>query len=263
MHELVALAQRRGLKLLEDVAQAVGGSFHGQRLGSIGDVGAFSFQFNKIITCGEGGIAITKDSELHRRIIMYHDGGAAQRYKISKEDMLNGLNYRMSELHGALMLIQLARLQGLLKDMRERKAVVKDALADVARRKEVSFRTINDPNGDAAISLIFLVPTAERAGPIAAALNAEGARASVIYEPSRVDYHVYADWAPILERRLWSEHGGPWRWHDGEVGYSKDMCPQSLALLGRTIHLDISPDMSRDDVGSLSEAVIKVLEVLL
>ena len=61
MHELVALAQRRGLKLLEDAAQAVGGSFDGQCLGSIGDVGAFSFQFNKIITSGEGGVTITKD----------------------------------------------------------------------------------------------------------------------------------------------------------------------------------------------------------
>ena len=87
MDELVALARRRGLKLLEDVAQAVGGSFNGQCLGSIGDVGAFSFQFNKIITCGEGGIAITKDAEIYRRIIMYHDGGAAQDTRFRKNKL--------------------------------------------------------------------------------------------------------------------------------------------------------------------------------
>jgi 8-amino-3,8-dideoxy-alpha-D-manno-octulosonate transaminase len=263
MDELVALAQRHGLKLLEDVAQAVGGSFNGQCLGSIGDVGAFSFQFNKIITCGEGGIAIMKDAEIYRRIIMYHDGGAALRYQISEEKTLNGLNYRMSELHGAIMLIQLQRLRGLLKDMRERKAVLKDALADVVRRKDVTFRTINDPGGDTAICLIFFAPTAERATRIATALTAEGTSASVIYEPGRIDYHVYADWTPVMEQRVWSERGGPWRWHDGEVGYSKDMCPQSLELLGRAVHLHVSPDMSRDDVEALSEAVIKVLEALL
>ena len=124
-----ALAQRRGLKVLEDVAQAVGGSFDGQCLGSIGDVGAFSFQFNKIITCGEGGIAITQMTQKYtERIIMYHDGGAAQRKMIPAEKMLNGLNYRMSELHGAIMLVQLRRLQGLLKDLRERKATLKDAI---------------------------------------------------------------------------------------------------------------------------------------
>src|SRR5262249_18261390 len=160
--------QRRGLKVLEDVAQAVGGSFDGQCLGSIGDAGAFSFQFNKIITCGEGGIAITKDVEIYRRIIMYHDGGAAQRNIVPADKMLNGLNYLMSELHGAIMLDHLRRLQGLLKDMRERKATLKDAIKDVATRKGISFRTINDLEGDTATSLVFFAPTAERAVRIAA-----------------------------------------------------------------------------------------------
>jgi 8-amino-3,8-dideoxy-alpha-D-manno-octulosonate transaminase len=263
MHELVALAQRRGLKVLEDVAQAVGGSFDGQCLGSIGDAGAFSFQFNKIITCGEGGIAITKDAEIYRRIIMYHDGGAAQRNMIPAEKMLNGLNYRMSELHGAIMLVQLRRLQGLLKDMRERKATLKDAIKDVATRKGISFRTINDPEGDTATSLVFFAPTAERAVRIAAALKAEGAGALLVYQPGRVDYHVYTHWTPIMEQRVWSDYGGPWRWHDGEVGYSRDMCPRSLELLGCAIHLDISPDMSRDNVEELADAVVKVFEALL
>jgi len=263
MHELVALAQRRGLKLLEDVAQAVGGSFDGQCLGSIGDVGAFSFQFNKIITCGEGGIAITKDAEIYRRIIMYHDGAAAQRNMIPEEKMLNGLNYRMSEVHGAIALVQLRRLRGLLKDMRERKGMLKDTIKDVAGRKGVSFRTINDPQGDTAISLVFFAPTAERAIRIAAALKAEEAGALLIYEPDRVDYHVYAHWTPVMEQRIWSDYGGPWRWHDGKFGYSRDMCPRSLELLSRAVHLDVSPDMSRDNIEELSNAVVKVLEALL
>ena len=263
MNELLALAQRRGLKVLEDVAQAVGGSFDGQCLGSIGDVGAFSFQFNKIITCGEGGVAITKDLEIYRRILMYHDGGAAQRNMIPEEKMLNGLNYRMSELHGAIMLVQLRRLPGLLKDMRERKVMLKDAIKDAATRKGVSFRTINDSQGDTATSLIFFAPTAERAVRITAALKAEGTGAMLIYEPGRVDYHVYAHWTPIMEQRVWSDNGGPWRWHGGGVGYSRDMCPRSLELLGCAIHLDISPDMSRDNVEELADAVVKVFEALL
>ena len=65
MHKIGQLAQSRGLKVLEDVAQATGGSFLGQRLGTIGDVGAFSFQFNKIITCGEGGTAVSKNAEMY------------------------------------------------------------------------------------------------------------------------------------------------------------------------------------------------------
>jgi 8-amino-3,8-dideoxy-alpha-D-manno-octulosonate transaminase len=263
MHEVTELAQRCGLKVLEDVAQSVGGSFCGQRLGTIGDVGAFSFQFNKIITCGEGGIAIAKDDEIYERIIMYHDVAAAQGRKIPEGKILNGLNYRMSELHGAIMLVQLRRLQGLLTDMRLRKAILKNAIKDVVNRKGICFRTINDPEGDTAISLIFFLPTAERAICIAQALSAEGARASVIYQPSCVDYHIYAHWTPIIEQRVWSEQGGPWRWHDGRVGYSRDMCPRSLELLSRAVHLHVSPDMSRDNVEELSDAVVKVLEILL
>jgi dTDP-4-amino-4,6-dideoxygalactose transaminase len=109
MHRIMRLARSRGLKVLEDVAQATGGSFRGQRLGSIGDAGAFSFQFNKIITCGEGGIASTRDAEIHERILMYHDVIGGLRNGIPKGRILNGLNFRMSELHGAIMLVQLRR----------------------------------------------------------------------------------------------------------------------------------------------------------
>jgi 8-amino-3,8-dideoxy-alpha-D-manno-octulosonate transaminase len=239
------------------------GSYSGQRLGTIGDVGAFSFQFNKIITCGEGGIAVTKNTEMYQRIVMYHDVVGGLRIRIPKEKMLNGLNFRMSELHGAMMLVQLRRLHGLLTDMRRCKAALKCAIRDVATRRGVSFRAINDADGDTATSLVFFAPTAERAFRIAAALNAEGVNAMVIYQPGRVDYHVYPHWTPVMEKRTWSENGGPWRWHDGDVRYSWDMCPRSLDLVGRAVHLDISPDMSDVNVEELAGAAVKVIDALL
>ena len=67
MNELMAIAREHNLPVLEDVAQADGGSYQGKRLGSIGDVGAFSLQFNKIITCGEGGMVTTNDDGILRR----------------------------------------------------------------------------------------------------------------------------------------------------------------------------------------------------
>ena len=67
---------------------------------------------------------------------------------------------------------------------------------------------------------------------MAEAITAEGVDAFVLYQPDEPDYHVYAHWTPILGKRTWSEHGGPWRWHDGEVTYTPDMCPRSLDLLG-------------------------------
>ena len=263
MHRIAGLAQSRGVKVLEDVAQAAGGSFCGKLLGSIGDVGAFSFQFNKIITCGEGGIAITNDAELYQRIVMYHDVVGGLRNGIAKEKILNGQNFRMAELQGAIMLVQLCRLDGLLTDLRRRKATLKYAIQEMAGRKGVSFRTLNDEFGDTATSLVFFAPTALHAFRIALALNAEGVNAFVMYQPAHVDYHVYAHWIPVMEKHTWSENGGPWRWHGGDVKYSRDMCPRSLDLLSRAVHLDISPDMTVLNVEELAGAILKVFDAML
>jgi dTDP-4-amino-4,6-dideoxygalactose transaminase len=263
MNELMAIAREHDLPVLEDVAQADGGSYHGQRLGSIGDVGAFSLQFNKIITCGEGGMVTTDDDGILRRVLMYNDVVGGQRNNVPDTEILPGINFRMSELQGAVALVQLGRLDDLLQDMRRRHAEIKDGIAGVARQQGVEFRRSNDPDGDTGIALIFFVPTPERATFIADALEAEGVDAFVLYRPNDVDYHVYAHWSPILGQRTWSTNGGPWRWREGKVDYSPDMCPRTLDLLGRAVHLDVSPDLSDQNVAEIVEAVNKVLTAAL
>jgi 8-amino-3,8-dideoxy-alpha-D-manno-octulosonate transaminase len=259
MNELMAIAGEHNLPVLEDVAQADGGSYHGQRLGSIGNVGAFSLQFNKIITCGEGGMVTTNDDSILRRVLMYNDVVGGQRNKIPDDEILPGINFRMSELQGAVALVQLGRLDDLLGDMRRRRAEITDGIVGVARQKGVEFRRSNDPDGDTGIVLMFFVPTPERATFIADALEAEGVDTFVVYRPDVVDYHVYAHWSPILGQRTWSTNGGPWRWHEGKVEYSPDMCPRTLDLLRRAVHLDVSPDLSDQNVAEIVEAVNKVL----
>jgi len=259
MNELMAIAGEHNLPVLEDVAQADGGSYHGQRLGSIGNVGAFSLQFNKIITCGEGGMVTTNDDSILRRVLMYNDVVGGQRNKIPDDEILPGINFRMSELQGAVALVQLGRLDDLLGDMRRRRAEITDGIVGVARQKGVEFRRSNDPDGDTGIVLMFFVPTPERATFIADALEAEGVDTFVVYRPDVVDYHVYAHWSPILGQRTWSTNGGPWRWHEGKVEYSPDMCPRTLDLLGRAVHLDVSPDLTDQNVAEIVEAVNKVL----
>lgn len=73
MDALMGVARKHNLKVLEDSAQANGASFKGRRVGSIGDAGAFSLQFNKIITSGEGGMVITSDRMVFERAVMFHD----------------------------------------------------------------------------------------------------------------------------------------------------------------------------------------------
>ena len=163
MDALMAVARKYGLKVIEDSAQADGASYHGKRLGSIGDVGAFSLQFNKIITSGEGGIVITNTREVFNRAVMFHDVIGGSRNNIPEDEILPGVNFRMTELQAAVALVQLGRLDGLLDQMRQRKAMLKNAMYSVAQRKGITFRTENDPDGDAAICLVFFLPEAARA----------------------------------------------------------------------------------------------------
>jgi dTDP-4-amino-4,6-dideoxygalactose transaminase len=262
MDEIIAIAAEHSLTVLEDVAQADGGSYHGQRLGSIGNVGAFSLQFNKIITCGEGGMVTTNDEEIHNRVLMYNDVVGGQRNKIPDDQILPGINFRLSELQGAVALVQLGRLDDLLHDMRQAKAEITEGIMSLAQQKGVAFRRINDPDGDAAIAIMLILPTAERAAFVANAIEAEGVDTLLLYDPNRVDYHVYAHWSPILNKRTWSERGGPWRWHEGPVEYAPDMCPRTLDLLGRTVQLEVSPELTEQNVVEYIEAVNKVLLAL-
>ena len=258
MAELKSIARKHGVALLEDAAQACGGSYRGQRLGSIGNVGAFSLQFTKIITSGEGGMVTTSDRKLYERALMYHDVAVSSGGDIPNDEAIIGTGCRMAELQGAVALVQLGRLDEILTALRARKSAVKAGMAGIARSKGVEFRTINDPEGDTAISLAFSMPTAERAQYVARALDAEGLRASMLFDPERTDYHVYYHWTPILNKRMWSARG-PWDLHEGEVRYERDMCPRTLELLGRSLQVHISPDLTDENVAEMTEALNKVL----
>ena len=262
MDELVALANRRQLKVIEDVAQANGGSYKGRALGTFGDVGCFSLQFNKIITSGEGGMVITDDESIWKRVNMYHDVIGALNLGFDTSELLCGVNYRMPELLAAVALVQLRRLDGLIDDMRYRKRMLKAGMADVAQRKGISFRELTDPEGDAAISTIFFMDSPTRAAAVAEALRAENIGAGTMYTPDSLDYHVYAHWVPILEKRTWTAAGGPWRWAQREIDYHPEMCPRSLDLLGRAVHLNVSPLLTNEDVEETVEGLNRVLEEL-
>jgi dTDP-4-amino-4,6-dideoxygalactose transaminase len=263
MDALMDVARRHGLKVVEDTAQADGASYRGRRLGTIGDVGCFSLQFNKIITSGEGGMIITDDEEVWKRAVMFHDVIGGLRNHFPEGEIIWGINFRMPELLAAVALVQLWRLDGLLAAMRARKHMLQAGIAGVAQRKGVAFQESADPEGDAAVALIFFLDSPATATRVSEALQAENVDHFVMYHPERSDYHVYAHWTPILEQRTWTAGGGPWRWAQREIRYRADMCPRTLDLLGRAIHLDVNPLWTNEDVEETIEGLNRVLNALL
>jgi 8-amino-3,8-dideoxy-alpha-D-manno-octulosonate transaminase len=262
MDELLAVAKKHNLKVIEDTAQADGASYHGKRLGSMGDAGAFSFQFNKILTSGEGGMVLTNSDEVWKRAVMLHDVVGGLRNNLPEAEILWGINFRMPELLAAVMQVQLRRLDTLLTAMRQRKQMLTEGFQEIAHKKGVVLQQIPDPAGDASIAFIFLMKDAATAHQVSQALGAEKIEAWQLYQPDAVDYHIYAHWTPIMNQRTWTGASGPWRWARREIKYSKDMCPRSLDLLGRAVHLNVNPLFTNQDIEETLEGLNRVVKKL-
>ena len=135
MDPVMAFARANGLSVIEDAAQACGSFYKGKHVGTIGDVGCFSFQLEKNITSGEGGILVTDDDEIFRRAVIYSDQGgqfwtshAGVRDTVGGQPVI-GENLRMSEIAGAILGCQVAKLPGILDRIEANTAAVRDAVS--------------------------------------------------------------------------------------------------------------------------------------
>ena len=97
---------------------------------------------------------------------------------------------------------------------------------------------------------------------MAEALNAENIGAARLWQTGSNDKHVYPGWTPVMQQRIWGERGGPWAWAQRKIEYSEDMCPRTLDLLSRAVHLDVNPLLSNEDVEETIDGVSRVLSVL-
>ena len=241
MDALTRIAREHGLALIEDVCQAAGASFRGRRLGTFGDAGAFSLQFNKILTTGEGGVMITDREDLLDLAIDVHDCAGSVRRGVGLPHYA-GFNFRASEIQGAIARVQLTRLERLLERMRGNQARLAERVSAIPG---LSLRRPNDDGGDAGICLVAFAGTSEVAADFVDALRFEGVMAMRIYSPDTIDLHVYPYWKPVLDRIDSSGREAPNR-------------PRTLDLLERSIHVDVSPLSDDDDIDEIAFAFEKV-----
>lgn len=122
MDPINAIAARHGIPVVEDAACALGAEYHGRQAGSLSTAGVFSFHPRKVITTGEGGMVMTSDSELAERMAVLRSHGAVrgERYMTFLDA---GYNYRLSDVLGAIGVVQMGRLEEILRGRRERAAV--------------------------------------------------------------------------------------------------------------------------------------------
>jgi 8-amino-3,8-dideoxy-alpha-D-manno-octulosonate transaminase len=252
--KIVKIARKNKLLVLEDNAQGCGASFKGKKLGGLGDMGIFSFDYYKTVTTGEGGLVITNNKKLYLRSEWYSDHGHDHNPKVGRAlegRTILGFNYRMNELQGALGLAQLRKLDFIIAEQNKNKKVIKDALAQVPG---VGFRTLPDPEGDSATFLAFNLPDEKTALKFQKLLS-EGGLDTTCYKNNK--WHYVPNWEHFLAFSTASSKKYPFadKANKGKVKYSRKSIPFAEDILSRTLVMGISVKMSPERLDAIQKAI--------
>jgi dTDP-4-amino-4,6-dideoxygalactose transaminase len=235
LDELKALADRKGLLLIEDCCQAFGATYKGRPVGAYGHAGAFSFNVYKTITSGDGGMVVTDDEEVYKRCFAFHDQGHSPlRTGVEIGDRpFIGLDFRFTEVQAAILLAQLKKLPQILDHLRANKARYKEMIRELPG---MEFRELTDPAGDLATMLTVILPNEHLARAIAKDLGTKVA--------ADAGWHVYNNMEQILEQRTVTPEKcpftcSPYTNRGGHMQYRKGMLPKTDALLARSLNISI------------------------
>ena len=221
---IMEIAKKHNLFVLEDCCQAVGASYKGKRVGTYGDIGAFSLNIFKTISSGDGGAVITNNPELYERAFGYHDQGHKPNrmgVEVGNRSFV-GINMRMNELTGAVALAQTRKLDEILSTLRTKKAMLKNFISDLPH---ISFRKIND-EGECATLLTILFDTKELAEKFC---EKTGGR-PIAYS----GWHVYNNMEQILEKKMPAK-----TMNVNDRVYKKHMLPQTDDILERAVNISV------------------------
>lgn len=242
MDKITDIAGKYNLSVLEDTAQAVGGRYKGKKLGSIGDAGAFSFDFGKALTTGEGGMVTTSNKEIYSKAREYADHGHENNPALPRgEDTRRrrGFNYRMMELQAAIGLIQLSKLDYAIKKQKENKKKIKDAIKDLGK---FSFRAFVDEEGETADTLVLIFEEISKANEFVKGMREKGLGTKNL--PDAFNWHFAGTWDHIFsELEQYKNRSWQTSWRKSED------------LLRRSVALPINIKMADEQIDKAIDAV--------
>jgi dTDP-4-amino-4,6-dideoxygalactose transaminase len=219
MDKIMAVAKKHNLLVLEDCCQAAGASYIGKKVGSIGNIGAFSLNIFKTINSGDGGLVVTNDETLYETAFGVHDQGhKPMRFgvEVGTRNVL-GLNFRMNEITAAVGIAQLNKIDRILDTLRHKRSMLKSL---ISKAGGFQFRTLNDPVGDCATVCTVIFDTKEKASEVSKTLGSKTVDQS--------GWHVYANMEHVLN-------------HLKKVGqpHTKGSYPITDDILSRAMNISI------------------------
>jgi len=253
MEPILLAAHRRGLFVIEDCAEAPGATYRGRRVGAWGDAAIFSFQHNKPMTAGEGGLILTRDLRLYERAVRLHDLGQYRAHHAAvtppREPAFSGGQYRMSELTAAVALAQLRKLDAIRDHCRALKARIAPRLA---RLPGITLRALADDAGDFGFEIYFYARTPEDAAGFRAKLEARHVwcrQRTGTYPQYRRDYvatglAAHRASSPFSDLKPWPA-----------PGYRPEDFPRTETLTSRFVALPLGWLFTDDDADHIAASV--------
>ena len=250
MDPILAIARKHKLKVLEDASQSVGASYKGRPLGSMGDIGIYSLQQSKTITAGEGGAVVTNDPYLFERAVRFHDVTVRRDFP-AKLHYMPGLNYRMNEFTGGVLLAQVRKLDTIIGNVRRNARRVYDGIRDLPGAR---LRKLPDPAGELGTGVFLEFRSAADRQRFSEAMKAE--RVPVSPPAGSVVLPI----VPEIEQKVtvtprWpsfaSERGR-------SIRYGKECCPRTIDILSRFAGVMMGPKYTERDTADAVSALRKV-----
>ncbi|WP_339839714.1 DegT/DnrJ/EryC1/StrS family aminotransferase [uncultured Maribacter sp.] len=249
------ICDNHNLLLLEDACQAIGGSFDGKPLGSYGDLGCFSFDYVKTITCGEGGAVITNSEKYKVNADHYSDHGHDHvgNNRGTETHPFLGYNFRISELNAAVGCAQIQRLDDFIAIQKKHYSALRTSIETL---ENVSFRRVPTGGVENYSFLTFFLPTEEIAKKAHTALGESGIDACFYWFDN--NWHYYKKWEHLANLKSLGKL--PQEVINQLPDYSKSNFSKSDKWIGRTISCLIKLSWTDEQVNDRAAKMKAVLE---
>ncbi|MFM1929112.1 MAG: hypothetical protein RL387_440 [Bacteroidota bacterium] len=253
---LKAICDQHGLILLEDACQSIGGTYKGKHLGTIGHAGTFSFDFVKTITCGEGGVVMTNDQNVYTKCDAFTDHGHDHLGVDRGADLhpFLGYNFRISELHAAVGLAQIRKLDTFLAIQKKNNQILRSYMEQVPG---ISFRVVPDPSGDSASFLSWFLPSQAQMEKAIEALKTAGIFAGNFYWFAN-NWHYIKKWDHL--KNVQSLYALNEAQQNALKKLSTTQFPASDAIMSRCVSTAISLTWTEEQVHAKGAQFLEVLK---
>ncbi|WP_179007594.1 DegT/DnrJ/EryC1/StrS family aminotransferase [Winogradskyella forsetii] len=255
MEALSEICNKHNLIFVEDACQAIGGTYKGKPLGSIADLGCFSFDFVKTITCGEGGAVVTNNKDYYINADHYSDHGHDHigNDRGAETHPFLGYNFRISELHAAVGLAQVRRLPEFIAIQKRNYTILKNALARVPG---VTFRRVPEGGEESYAFLNFFLPDLESARKISAAFKDNAVDACWNYYDN--NWHYIRKWDHLKDLKSLFPISAEVK--EGLEYLKTKSFEQSDAYIGRNMSCLIKLSWTQEEVSARAQKMSDIIK---